>query len=68
MWQVAMLVIETPLLPISLVNISTVMIPLAFAIDETSEGRYDYRGWAIFIVCAMALIFGIYYWNGIAPS
>lgn len=61
MWQVLVLVMETPMLPISLVNISTFMIPLAFAVYKDSEERYDYRGWAIFIVCALALIFGIYY-------
>jgi hypothetical protein len=63
MWQVVMFVIETPILPISLVNISTAIIPLAFTVKEATDGHYDYRVLAIIIVCVLALIFGMYYWN-----
>lgn len=66
-WQVLMLVIETPILPISLVNISTAIIPLAFTVKEATDGRYDYRVWAVLVISVFALVFGMHYWN-LLPS
>jgi hypothetical protein len=42
------------------------MVPLSFSVHK-AYGRYDYRGLAISVLCAIALILGFYYWVRLAP-
>jgi len=63
LWNVFMHVVESPFLPISLVNISTLLIPPVFTVNEYSNGQVDYRKHVLIGLCVFTAFIWLYYWN-----
>lgn len=67
-WLAFVLVLDTSFLSVPFANLSLVTIPLAFAIDENSNGHIDYRVHAMAGICILAIILGVYYYSVGFPS
>jgi hypothetical protein len=59
---VFMRVIGTSFLNVQFVTWSMLLVPLSFSVHKAYP-RFDYRPWAIGIMCIVAFVLGLYYWN-----
>ena len=62
-WHVFANVVETPFLPISLANISALLVPPVFTMHEYSHGHVDYRKHVLVGLCALTVLVWLYCWT-----
>jgi hypothetical protein len=66
LWYIFIRILDTSFFNVTFVTWSMLLVPLSFSVHK-AYGRYDYRGPAIGVLCAIALILGFYYWVRLAP-